>query len=519
MMGRFTLLCLGIAVGSGCGSVGPSNNPDAGGGGGGSFTLSATPTTLNIPIASTGAATIAINRTGAVGDVMLSAQNLPSGITATFATNPVPSGTSSSDVTFAIAPGTPAGMTNVTIVGTASGSQQTTTVTVTAQTITVSGKIRGGASGVTVGLVGKPSLTSAADGSFTFTDVSPPYDLYTVGSSGFGSGTPTVFYFQGLTRPDPTVSAPQLFFLILPLGSSGTVAGAKSGNTDTTNPITVVWDSGGTLTGPPSSYSFSANWPKATTRTGTLYGFQFSKKASGAPDVFTGYGSSGQTTISENTTNTVNLVMAAPTTAALTGAITAPAGFPNPTLTLTQQIGASNSIVLWTGTTTAADATIPLVSAGKAAMFATATLNGATTSFVYPALAAATDVTFALPAPSLQNAPLDQAVGITATTSFTWAPAQSTVYEVIFATTTTQGAAKARYQLYTTSSTAALPVVPELTLPSNQSFTWAVNGYGPTASINDAASATGLEGVAQADFDGPRHWFTNSTDRAFTTAP
>ena len=177
------------------------------------------------------------------------------------------------------------------------------------------------------------------------------------------------------------------------------------------------------------------------------------------------------------------------------------------------------AIPLWTGTTTAAAATIPLVSAGKAAMSATATLNGATTSFVHPALAAATDITFALPAPSTQTAPLDQAVGVTATTPFTWTAAPNTVYEVIFFTTTTQGSGKARYQLYTTSNNVKIPVVPELMLPNNQSFTWAVNGYGPTAGVNDAASANGLESVAMADFDGPLHWFTNSIDRAFTTAP
>ncbi len=519
MMGRFTLLCFGFAVLSGCGSVSSSNNPD-GGGGGGSFTLAATPTTVNIPIAGTGTATVAINRTGSVGDVMLSAQNLPSGITATFATNPVPAASSSTDVTFSVAPGTPPGSSNVTLVGSANGSQQTATVTVNAQTITVTGTIRGGAQGVTVGLVGKPTVMSGANGAFTFTDVSPPYDLYTVGSTGFSTlTTPTVFYFQGLTRPDPIVSAPQTSLLLAQFGSNGVIAGAKSGNTDTTNQMLIVWDSGGSQIVAPSSYSFTASWPQAATRAGTLYGFQFSKKASGAPDVFTGYASSGQVTISASVTNTVNLVMAAPATAALTGSITAPAGFPNPTITLTQQIGPSSSIVLWTGTTTAADATIPLVAAGKAALTATATLAGATTSFVHPALAATTDVTFALPAPSSLTTPLDQAVGTTATTPFTWTPAQNTVYEVIFATTTTQGSAKARYQLYTTSSNVKLPVVPELALPSNQSFTWSVNGYGPNADINDAASATGLQFSTSAAFDGATHWSTSGSSRAFTTAP
>jgi len=512
---RFSVLLAALVVsGVGCGSVKDGPGDDAG-----DFTLTATPTSVNVPIAGTGTVTISVDRTGSGGDVMLSAQNLPAGITATFATNPVPAGTNASNVTFAVAPGTPPGTTNVAIVGSGGGSEKTVTVAVTAQTITVAGTVRGGRAGVMVRLVGKPAVTSGAGGTFTFTDVSPPYDLYTLGGTGLITNpTPSVFYYQGLTRPDPVVSAPATFILTLfTLPSSTMVNGTKTGG-DAANPMLIVWDTGGSQAVGPSSYSFTASWPKATTRQGTLYGFQFSKKATGAPDVFTGYASSNQT-LTENTAATINLAMTTPTTAALTGTITSPSGFPNPTITLTQQLGNVSTIVLWSAATTAANATIPLVGAGKAALFATATLDNATTQFVHPALAVATDITFALPAPSLQTAPLNAATGVVAATPFTWSAAPNTVYEVTTASTATMGTAKARYQLYTTSASGAIPVVPELALPLNQSFTWNINGYGPNASINDAASTTGLELVSVADFDGNRHWFTNSTDRTFTTAP
>jgi hypothetical protein len=518
-MMRLRLSCLGLVACVACGSV--SNAPDGGSDSsdGGSFALNATPTSINIPIASSGVVTISIDRTGSVGDVMLSAQNLPAGITATFATNPVPAGTSASDVTFTVAPGTAAGSSNVTIVGSAGGTERTVTVTVTAQTITVSGTIRGAREGVMVRIVGKAGVTSGTGGTFAFTDVSPPYDIYTVATTGLGPNpTPAVFYYQGLTRADPIINAAQLLLIALPVRSTGTITGTKSGNTDATNPVTVAWDTGGTQTvAATAAYSFTASWPRATTRTGTLFGFQFSRKTTGAPDAFTGYGSINAT-VTESMTSTVNLVMPAPATAALTGAITSPSGFPTPTVTLNQQVGTS-SITLWTGTTTAADATIPLVSAGKAALFATATLDGATTTFVHPGLAAATTVSFDLPSPSLLMAPLNAAVNVTAATPFMWSAAASTVYEVTLVATATMGTAKARYQLYTTSTTGTIPVVPELALPSNQSFTWNVNGYGPNTNINDAASQAGLESVSSVDFDGARHWTTNSTDRTFTTAP
>ena len=515
-LGYSVLLAASVALGLGCGSVKNNPGPD---GGGGDFALTATPASLNVPIAGTATVTISVDRTGSSGAVMLSAQNAPAGITVTFATNPVPAGANSSDATFAVAPGTPPGTSNVTIVGSSGGVEKTVTVAVTAQTITVAGTVRGGAQGVPVRIVGKPAVTSGTGGSFMFTDVSPPYDIYTVGTTGFGTATPSVIYYQGLTRTDPVVSVSQPLFLILPLGSSGTIAGAKSGNSDATNPMMIAWDSGGAQTVAPSTYSFSASWPKAAARQGTLYGFQFSRKLTGAPDVFTGYGSSGLVTVSENVTNTVNLVMPAPATAALAGAITAPSGFPSPTITLTQQLGSASSLVLWTGTTTAAAATIPLVGAGKSSLFATATLDNATTQFVHPALAAAADVTFALPAPSVQSAPLNAATGVTVATPFTWSPAPNTVYQVTLSTTTATGTAKAQYSVFTTSTTATIPMVPELTLPLNQSFTWNVNGFGPNASINDAASATGPQFASSADFTGTVHWFTNSTDRSFTTAP
>src|SRR5689334_13398205 len=105
-MGRFPPLCLSLVICVGCGSVKNGNNPD---GGGGSFTLNATPAAINVAIAGTGVVTIAIDRVGQVGDITLSAPNLPPGITATFATNPVPDGTSSFDVAITVAPGTPPG--------------------------------------------------------------------------------------------------------------------------------------------------------------------------------------------------------------------------------------------------------------------------------------------------------------------------------------------------------------------------------------------------------------------------
>ena len=489
----------------------------------GDFTLTASATSVDVPIAGTATVRLSIARTGPTGDVMLSAPNPPAGITATFTPNPVPAGATTSDVTIAVAGGTPAGTSTLTITGSGGGRDRTVRIAVTAQTINVFGTVRGGVAGVTVRLVGRPAVTSGAGGSFAFAGVSPPYDLYTVGASGFvGSATPTITYYRGLTRPDPIVIAPQPIVMTLPRISTGTVTGTRSGTSDTTNPLTVVWISSGTATvTPPSAYSFTATWPQASTYSGVLFGFQFSRRPTGAPDVFTGYGAV-QATLAMDVTNTVNLPLAAPATAAITGTISVPSGFPNPTLSLSQQIhvpgGAEGSVLLWSGQTTDATATIPLVGAGKAGFAASAILNGASTSFAYPALAEATDVTFALRAPQVQTAPLDRAVGVNATTPFSWSTTPNTIYQLTLRSTTTTGTQNAIYQQYTAATSATLPEIPELPLPLNQSFAWQVSGRGPSATVDDAASATEFTGASSIDFTGTPHWFTVSTSRALTTA-
>jgi len=64
-----------------------------------------------------------------------------------------------------------------------------------------------------------------------------------------------------------------------------------------------------------------------------------------------------------------------------------------------------------------------------------------------------------------------------------------------------------------------IPVVPELTLPANQSFSWRVVAYGPNANIDEAAASNELESVSSSDYQGPPHAQTSTASRAFTSAP
>jgi uncharacterized membrane protein len=139
-----------------CGTV--KNNPgddDASG----DFTITADPTSLTVPIAGSQTVTLTIERTGAVGDVMLSASGLGANLTATFAPNPVPDGTTTSQATITVAGGSAPATTTVTLTGSAGANQHSATVSVTTTTITVTGTVRGNRSGVKVGIIGKQSVT------------------------------------------------------------------------------------------------------------------------------------------------------------------------------------------------------------------------------------------------------------------------------------------------------------------------------------------------------------------------
>lgn len=508
-----------------CGSV--KNNPGDDDAAAADFTITANPTSLTVPIAGSQTVELTIARTGAIGDVMLSASGLGANITATFAPNPVPAGATTSQATITVAGGSAPATTTITLTGTAGSSQHSAMVSVTSTTITVTGTVRGNRSGVKVGIIGKQSVVSGAGGVFMFTDVTPPYDLYTFADSGSTSSpTPTVFLFHGLTRPDPIVSAPSTFtltfFILCGIVSpcpSSSISGMKTGTGTNTDPVVFVWTNGsftGTLT-PSGTYSGTIGWSSGSTNQGFLHAIQLTRKPSGAPNTFLGYAKSAQTTLMDGTAATINLAFASVnSTAALTGTVSGPAGYPSPSISLIQQFGTTQATLWQTTTTTTVDATFPLIpAAGGTSLFATTSLNGGTSNFVQP-LTATVAVNFTMPAAAVLNLPADAATGVTTSTHFTWTSAASTINELNFSTSTPNRAA---YKIFTTANDVTIPVVPELALPANQAFSWQVVAYGPNTTIDEAAAANELETVSSTDFSGPAHAQTFSPSRTFTSAP
>lgn len=508
------LLLVGLAAG--CGSV-TGSNPDAKPMGdsavaAGDFTLTVDPTAANVPIASSVDVTVTVARNGMPGDIALTSGG-SSDVTVTFASATLAEGTDSTTAKLLVKGGVTADAKTVTITGTAGDKTHSADVVITAQTITVTGKT---AANTTVHLVGKAAVTSDASGNFTYTDVTPPYDVYTVSNSFLGN-VPTVIYYDDLTTTTPVLQTAGGGFVVFPLGQSGTVSGTKSGTGGTTvSPNVFVWSRGGKQANTGSgSYSFTASWPSGQT-SGTLYGLQWTTRPTGAPNAYLGYGETNATLAAGGTT-TVNVVFGAPNTAAITGAVTQPSGYPTPTITLSQQFG-NNTHDLWVGTTTDATSTIITgQNAGKASLFVTsATGAGETSSYSWPALDAATNVATMMKAAAVLMSPNTAATGIDTNTPFTINAASGAVYRYSIST---GGTTKADFEIISTNTTVQIPMTTEVPLPPNQSFTWSVQGFGPVTSVDDAATAGAMEGAFAADYVGPAHFQTKSASRTFTSKP
>jgi len=94
-----------------------------------SFTLSPSPAALTVTAGSNGSSTITVTGAGGFsGNVTLAVSGLPTGVTATFGTNPT---TASSTITFTAASSAAAGMSTVTITGTSASLTASTSIALT----------------------------------------------------------------------------------------------------------------------------------------------------------------------------------------------------------------------------------------------------------------------------------------------------------------------------------------------------------------------------------------------------
>ena len=166
------------------------------------FSLSASPSSVSVTQGNSGSSTITVTPSGGfTGSVTLSASGLPSGVTASFGTNPT---TSTSSVTFAASATAATGTSTVTITGTSGSLTHTTTVSLTVNPVggtpdfTISASpstlaVRRGTSGhYTVTITGQNGFTGAVSLSVSGLGSRVSGSFSPTSVTGSGSSTLTV---------------------------------------------------------------------------------------------------------------------------------------------------------------------------------------------------------------------------------------------------------------------------------------------------------------------------------------
>ena len=235
-----------------------------------SFTLSASPSSLTIAQGSSGSSTITVTDVGGfTGSVTLAASGLPSGVTATFGTNPT---TGTSVLTLTASSTATTGTATVTITGTSGSLTATTTIALTVNSsATPAFSVSASPTSVTVtqGSSGTSTITVTSTGGFN--------SATTLSASGLPSGVTATFSTNPVTPPANGSANSTLTLTASGSANVGTATvtiTGTSGSTShsTTITLTVNASSGTpnfTLSLSPSSFTVDEGGSKSTTLTVT----------------------------------------------------------------------------------------------------------------------------------------------------------------------------------------------------------------------------------------------------------
>ena len=191
------------------------------------FTLSASPSSLTVTQGTSGNSTVTVTPSGGfTGSVTLSASGLPSGVTASFGTNPT---TSTSVVTFTASSTATTGTSTVTITGINGTLTHTTSVSLTVNaTATPNFSLSASPSSLTVkqGTSGNSTITDTASGGFT--------GSVTLSASGLPSGVTASF------GTNPTTSTSVVTFTASTTATTGTSTVTITGTSGTLTHTTTI---------------------------------------------------------------------------------------------------------------------------------------------------------------------------------------------------------------------------------------------------------------------------------------
>jgi len=235
-----------------------------------SFTLSDSPSSLTITQGSSGTSTITVTDVdGFTGSVTLAASGLPSGVTATFGTNPT---TGSSVLTLTASSTATTGAATVTITGTSGSLTATTTLSLTVNSsVTPAFSVSASPTSVTVtqGASGTSTITVTSTGGFD--------SATTLSASGLPSGVTATFSTNPVTPPANGTATSTLTLAASSTATVGTATVTITGTSGSTShsatiTLTVSASSGTknfTLSLVPNSFTIDDSGSVSTTLTVT----------------------------------------------------------------------------------------------------------------------------------------------------------------------------------------------------------------------------------------------------------
>ena len=477
-----------LAVLVGCKDSNSPTDNGGGGGGGSTFTSGFTGNAVSLAPGTSAAAKL----TG--GTAPFSITSAPNAAVATASIS------NDSIRISAVAPGTTSVM--VSDASPSSGDAQTLTIAITVpvgSTITVSGAVKDFGdepiSGAAVLIPGKTPVTSGADGSFSISGVTTPYDITFVVSSARGA-----IVYKGLTRPDPTLHYFNSFF---GTPKNATISGTVPAATGKTTRVIYIsgdesWSTtASTTTG---SYSFTISWRGDTqTQNGRLYVLRWTAGANGMPTAYDAYGDRDLAVSAGGTFSNNNFTagqLTDPAEMNISGSVTRPST--NYTLTSrTMYIGFGNAIV----TLASEGGTL-----GDNLSYTTANITGATyailaraqhnsssrgTQFLKKDLApGAQGVSIPLTEAPQLSLPVSGGTQIDTSTSFLFSQGGGTGANIILVSP--NSSSDPAYQIFSSAATFTIPNLAGqgLGLPSNRNYNWQVARLYPFSSMDEVASPT-----------------------------
>src|SRR5471032_1945054 len=384
--------------------------------------------------------------------------------------------------------------------------------------------------GALVSIAGQPAVTAAADGSFSFAKVLPPYDVlvgFSQGAHSFGTA------WIGLRGASPvlTVAVPQGTFEGI---ACGTVSGAQSGVETLNHASHILLQAPGLLPRvnfvepPTNQYCAEAEWigdPPAQVVANVLeIDYAVSDQSVQLATGFGNYGKSAPFALADAQVVQGVSVALSPITAGKLHVDTA-----TPPDATAFQLSAG--VFFGTGTPNLAIPLAQLSSGIKSADIAVPLLPDATVFAqlfaITPAGIALTMKTFqgsgswsaSVPVNASITSPLANAT-VVAGTKFSWTAAGTGGVNQLALTNTTSNQLVS-LRVVTADALATLPdfTIVGVQLPASQPGTWQVSGLGPVSSIDDFTSEAQLGLANQTSYGLSQLSFSQSTARPLSFGP